>query len=62
MDVAFSLLMCCSRADKVNTNPFFPSTSSDSPTILPGICLKYLSFVESKPTYGPPKFRGFPSD
>ena len=50
--------MCCSRADKVNTNPFFPSTSSDSPTILPGICLKYLSFVESKPTYGPPKFRG----
>ena len=61
-DVAFSLLICCSLADNVSTKPFFPSTSSDSPTIRPGICLKYLFFVDNRPTYGPPKFIGLPRD
>ena len=61
-DVAFSLLICCSLVAKVKTKPFSPFISIVSPTILPGSCLTYLSLVDIKPIYGPPKLSGFPRD
>ena len=42
-EVARCLRMCCSRVDSVSVNARFPSTSLVRPTILPGICLVYLS-------------------
>jgi hypothetical protein len=48
--VAFSRRMCCSRVDKVSTQPRRPSASVVSPTSRPGICRMNLSRLANKPT------------
>ena len=61
LEVAFSRRMCCSRACSVRTYPVRPSTSSVSPTSLPGSRRTSSRRVAITPRYGPPWFRWLPS-
>ena len=47
LDVALSLLICCSLVCKAILRALFPSTSKVTPIILPGIFLLY-SFLVAK--------------
>ena len=61
LDVAFSLRICCSRVCKAILNARFPSESTETPMILPGILLLYFSFVAKNAACGPPNPIGTPN-
>mmetsp|Transcript_4043 Transcript_4043/g.12145 ORF Transcript_4043/g.12145 Transcript_4043/m.12145 type:complete len:264 (+) Transcript_4043:913-1704(+) len=60
-EVAFSLLMCCSRVCMAMRSAGFPCWSMLVPMTLPGMILLYLSAVARKAAWGPPYPMGTPN-
>ena len=60
LEVALSLLICCSLVCNAILKARFPFKSLVTPIILPGILLLYASLVAKKAACGPPYPKGIP--
>ena len=61
LEVAFSLLICCSLVCKAIRKQRLPCASILTPMIRPGIFLLKSSLVAKKAACGPPKPKGTPN-